>query len=153
MKYLLLVHIFFTISFNIIADTPLLESYSHADIEKKILDSNAQNIQAFPEEIFEIQKFLDRYFDLLKLKCAGDFTSFTIDEKGEDAEVRTKLNKEERKVCYTELKAFKSKMITLIFQKKKEFIDSVHKVRIEELEKSKNKLIFNIDSNPAKDKL
>ena len=52
-----------------------------------------------------------------------------------------KLSKEEREVCFRELKQVQQKYIESLFEAKKRYVIHLHKQRLEELEKSKEEAI------------
>jgi hypothetical protein len=91
---------------------------------------------------------IEKYIDHKRRVCNGEFSTVVLTEK-EDISVRPKANKltkEERKLCFRELKALQNTFINNMFVARKAYLDQLHKQRIEDLSKMREEAIKNLNS-------
>ncbi len=91
-------------------------------------------------KVDDIRGKLEKYIENKKRVCEGDFSTVIL-SKGEResgaAKKPVKLSKEEREVCFRELKQIQQKYIEASYEAKKRFLVYLHGERLKELEQSK----------------
>ena len=107
-----------------------------------------------PEDFFQkIDGFrisLEKYFLQKKKVCNGEFSTFILS----DGNVKTgvpdgqskRLSKEERKLCFREMKALQLTYINNMFLARKNYLDFLHDRRISELMKAREASIKSLHS-------
>jgi hypothetical protein len=86
---------------------------------------------------------LEKYIENKKRVCDGDFSTVVLNrvEKDSDSKKLVKLSKEEREICFRELKQVQEKFIDSLFLAKKKYMIYLHEQRLAELEDSKEKAL------------
>ncbi len=97
-------------------------------------------------KVDDIRGKLEKYIEHKKRVCDGDFSTVIL-SKGEnesDLKKSVKLSKEEREVCFRELKQVQQKYIESLFNAKKSYMIHLHSLRLKELEESKEMALKNL---------
>ena len=97
-------------------------------------------------KVDDIREKLEKYIEHKKRVCDGDFSTVIL-SKGEnesDPKKPVKLSKEEREVCFRELKQVQQKYIESLFVAKKNYMIHLHSLRLKELEESKQMALKNL---------
>jgi hypothetical protein len=110
----------------------------------KRVHEDLNNIKALaPENYFQkIDNYrtdLEKYIDHKKRVCEGEFSTVILNPTQSKnskslSDKRTKLSKEERKLCFRELKALQITFINNMYLARKKYLDYLHQKRIKELE-------------------
>jgi len=97
-------------------------------------------------KVDDIREKLEKYIEHKKRVCDGDFSTVIL-SKGEnesDSKKPVKLSKEEKEVCFRELKQVQQKYIESLFNAKKNYMIHLHSLRLKELEESKEMALKNL---------
>ncbi len=94
--------------------------------------------------IDDVREKLEKYIENKKRVCEGSFSTVVLSKR--DRETTTdskpvKLSKEEREVCFRELKQIQQKYISASFEAKKKYLIHIHELRLKELEDSKERAL------------
>ena len=108
--------------------------------------SAADHLSKMPE----LRRQVLDYIENKKKVCLGEFSSMVLNaEEGAatSAESKNKLTKDEQKLCLKELKELQARFIQNVFLARKNYLDQVHKDRIQELDELKTKALVDLDKN------
>lgn len=135
--------------FSLINITFAQEEVDNSESTKEIVKVVSQLDKLSPEnymnKIDDIRERLEKYFDNKKRVCEGDFSTVVLTKgKRNNKNDSVKLSKEEREVCFRELKRVQQKYIESLFGAKKKYIVHLHELRLKEFEKSKDRAIKNL---------
>ncbi len=111
--------------------------------------------QLKPEEYFQridtYRTHLEKYIEHKKRVCEGEFSTIIL-AGGEKAErlpnprrSSNKLTREERKLCFRELKALQITFINNMFLSRKKYLDYLHQDRIGQLQKARENAIKSLN--------
>jgi hypothetical protein len=106
-----------------------------------------------PENYFtkvdDFRTDLEKYFDHKKRVCEGEFSTVILSAGSENKQNQkpVKLSKEERKLCFRELKALQVTFINNMYVARKHYLGFLHKKRIEELEKARENSIKSLQDS------
>jgi len=100
----------------------------------------------YAREVDSIRSSIDRFIKFKKGVCQGEFSSIIINERDDTRDFvarnsKKKLSREERKLCYRELKSFQVQFIQSMFQARKKYIIYLHNQQLKDLESSKEEAI------------
>ncbi|MFG1492635.1 hypothetical protein ACRXCV_04785 [Halobacteriovorax sp. GFR7] len=125
---------------------PTLTVYAQADkgetqSEKemsKVMYAKIEEVKNIPPKDYVtrtqvIRKEIDKYIDLKKGVCSGDYSTFVLDHKDIESS-QHKLTKIEKDLCYRELRAFQVTYINNLFIAKKNYLNHLHDERLKKLE-------------------
>lgn len=86
---------------------------------------------------------LEKYFDQKKRVCEGEFSTVILAGVSETSpnQKPVKLKPEERKLCFRELKALQLTFINNMFAARKRYLEFLHKERLSELDKAREKAV------------
>ena len=134
-------------------------SYSSTfEYTKKIRDEIESIKELKPENFFKrVDTFranLEKYFLQKKKVCNGEFSTFILSEgtvrSDLPANQARKLSKEERQLCFREMKALQITYINNMFLARKKYLDFLHERRIAELMEAREKSIQSLQSTFSK---
>jgi hypothetical protein len=102
-------------------------------------DDYTNNIDSFRVSV-------EKYINYKRKVCSGEFSSIILDESSSaKAEVKKKkLSKDEKRVCFAELKSLQIIFINNMFIARKKFLKSVYSRALNELEKSREASLKNL---------
>ena len=100
----------------------------------------------YANEVDNIRSSIDRFIKFKKGVCQGEFSAIIINEQDETRDFTTrnskkKLSKEERKLCYRELKGIQVQFIQNMFFARKKYLIYLHDQQLKDLEISKEQAI------------
>ena len=97
----------------------------------------------YAEKIEEIAVGFNRYLSYRKKICRGEFSALVFkDSRGEEAQKPPrKLTRNEQTACLKALSEMHKEYIELSFAKRVEFLESIHKERMENLRKQKDRVL------------
>ena len=143
-KLLLIIKIFITcffLSSSILAQ----EKNASESIREKIEEVKSLSHENFLNKIDEFHQEVQKYFDLKKRVCFGEFSTVILREyenaKARESNKPRKLNKEERKRCLRELKSLQTSYINNLFEVRQKYLKASHQKEIESLKQSKLKTL------------
>lgn len=92
---------------------------------------------------------LEKYIEHKKRVCDGEFSTIILSgkEEGDKSKPSRKLSKEERQLCFRELKALQITYINNMYVARKGYLDHLHQKRIQELQDSKDSAIKSLNSS------
>lgn len=103
--------------------------------------------EEFPNRIEKIRDEVERYIEHKGRVCNGEFSTIVLTEKNDKAEAskpnlpNNKLSKEERKLCFKELKAIHVTYINNLFIARTNYLEFIHGKRTGELELSREEAV------------
>lgn len=109
-------------------------------------DTYAQNVEAIRSE-------LDRYFDNKKRVCNGEYSTIVLGDVGEagrSAEETRKLTKDERKVCFREMKNLQVSYVNALYEARRKYVLWLQEQQLEELGKVRDEAIKRLQTNFAR---
>ncbi|GAB4012100.1 MAG: hypothetical protein Fur0010_07600 [Bdellovibrio sp.] len=101
-------------------------------------------VDEFPNKIEKIRNDIETYIEHKGRVCNGEFSTIVLTEKGDSQKPnlpRNKLSKEERKLCFKELKAIHSTYINNLFLARKNYLEFIHQKRTDELDRSREEAV------------
>lgn len=103
------------------------------------------------DQIDDYRKLMEKYIENKKRSCSGKFATVTLNDKGlPSAKGRKKLSRQERNLCFRELKNMQILFIKNTFAARKKYLNYLHQIRIEELTKSEIKIIKGLQTGLKK---
>ena len=96
---------------------------------------------------------LEKYFEHKKRVCHGEFSTVVLtgnSSVGSEKQSQLKLSKEERKLCFREMKALQVTFINNMFLARKRFLDYLHTKRLKELSEAREKAIASLQASFGK---
>ncbi len=98
---------------------------------------------------------LEKYFEHKKRVCHGEFSTVVLEgietaRSSGSVQSKNKLSKEERKLCFREMKALQVTFINNMFLARKRFLDDLHTKRLKELSKAREEAIGSIQASFGK---
>lgn len=127
------------------ADSDAIQAKIRALAEIKP-DSFAQNVESIRSE-------LDRYFDNKKRVCNGEYSTIVLGdvaEAGRNVEETRKLTKDERKVCFREMKNLQVSYVNALYEARRKYVLWLQEQQLEELGKVKDEAIKRLQTNFAR---
>lgn len=120
------------------------EESSTDEMEKVINEMGALKAVDYIIKIDDYREKLERFIENKKGVCEGEFSTVILargDRESETPKKPVKLTKEEREVCFRELKQIQQKYIEASYEAKKRYLVYLHEQRLQELERSKDAAI------------
>ncbi len=103
-----------------------------------------------PDKYFQtidgIRERIEKYIDNKKRVCNGEFSTVIIQNSGEQSAPPHKLSREEKKLCFRELKAFQVTFINNMYLARKNYLDYLHKQRVEDLAKAREEAVKSVQA-------
>ena len=96
---------------------------------------------------------LDRYFDNKKKVCNGEYSTMVLGDVGElgkTADEGRKLSKDERKVCFREMKNLQVNYINAIYEARRKYVLWLQEKQLDELGKVRDEAIKRLQTNFAR---
>lgn len=113
-------------------------------MEKLISEMGGLSSTDYILKIDNYREKLERFIENKKGVCEGEFSTVILsrnDRVAADLKKPVKLTKEERAICFRELKQVQKKYIEASYEAKKRYLIYLHKMRLKELSLSKNNAI------------
>jgi len=110
----------------------------------KVELDNIANIQPekYIAEVDQYRETIEKFIEHKKRVCSGEFSTMILRSmEAETSKERQKLTREERKLCYREIKAFQITFINNMFNARKKYLNYLHTQRLIDLENTKIKVI------------
>jgi hypothetical protein len=92
---------------------------------------------------------MERYFEHKKRVCEGDFSAVILGTAETESRTVQRLSREEKQLCYKELKALHVTYINNLFQAREKFLADLHKKRLEELKQARVKSLSEIEASSS----
>ncbi len=103
--------------------------------------------EEFPTKIETIRNTMILFIQVKARVCSGEFTTAVLEDTlnvpgpKSSGPPLTKLSKEQKQLCYGELKAFQTTYINYLFEARKRYLDYLHNQRLGELFKTRDKIL------------
>jgi len=114
------------------------------EMEKLINEMGALVATDYILKVDDYRSNLERFIENKKGVCEGEFSTVILsrnDRESDNPKKPVKLTKEEREVCFRELKQIQQKYIEASYKAKKRYLIHLHELRLQELEHSKDSAI------------
>jgi len=118
------------------------------EIHKKISMIKTVEASDYLSEVRELKKDLETFFSRKKKVCNGEFSSLIL--MGNDVkpdESVDKLNKEERSLCFRELKALQTTFVNNLFLARKNYLQFIHEKNLLDLDTERAKAIKSLQES------
>lgn len=109
--------------------------------------------EAFAQNVETIRSELDRYFDNKKRVCNGEYSTMVLGDVGEPgkaAEEHRKLTKDERKICFREMKNLQVSYINALYEARRSYTQWLQEQQLQELSKVRDEAIKRLQTNFAR---
>lgn len=133
-------------------DAALGELESTRLAQQQIAAIPAIDPQDFPRELKVLRDSIERFFGHKKRVCNGEFSTVILSpidvrESGisRDDMIYRKLNVQERKMCFREMKEMQVQYINNVFQARKSYLEYLHSQRIEELDRLRAEAVESLE--------
>lgn len=160
MKVFSLIIIIFNLSINAQINAPIdpdkepQNSFEYTQKVKKSLEDLKGLVgKDYYQKVDQYRALLEKYMDHKKRVCEGEFSTVILLEENESSKNKppsksnNKLSKDERKLCYRELKALQVTFIDNMFHARKNYLNYLHEEQLKALEDAREKSIKNIQSS------
>jgi hypothetical protein len=102
--------------------------------------------------ISKVDKFrgdLEKYIENKKRVCDGEFSTVILGEKPREdiKNKKNKLTREEKKLCFRELKALQITFVNNLYVARKSYVEYLHKERLQELASARAKTIKSLQNS------
>tara|TARA_R100000656_G_scaffold124808_2_gene103929 strand:- start:391 stop:852 length:462 start_codon:yes stop_codon:yes gene_type:complete len=123
-------------------------------IQTKIKALEDLKPESFSQNVESLRAMLDRYFDNKKRVCNGEYSTMVLGEVGDignkASEEGRKLSKDERKVCFREMKNLQVNYINALYAARRKYVLWLQEKQLEELTKVKDEAIKRLQTNFAR---
>jgi len=107
--------------------------------------------EVFARDVDRFREQMERYVFHKKRVCNGEFSTFAlapneaiIDTVDAGPHMQRKLNPEEKKLCFKELKAFQVTYINNLFTSRRRYLEYLHELRTRELDQAREEALNSI---------
>lgn len=102
--------------------------------------------------VSKVDKFrgdLEKYIENKKRVCDGEFSTVILGEKPREgnSEKKNKLTREEKKLCFRELKALQITFVNNLYVARKSYVKYLYKERLAELASAREKTIKSLQNS------
>lgn len=142
----------FTLSLSAMAQEQSVAPESVA-IQTRIKSLEELKPESFSQDVESLRAVLDRYFDNKKRVCNGEYSTMVLnaaEEMGKAAEEGRKLSKDERKVCFREMKNLQVNYINALYVARRKYVTWLQERQLDELAKVKDEAIKRLQTNFAR---
>lgn len=115
-------------------------------IQQQLEELKNLETKNFLTQVERYRNNLEQYFEHKKRVCNGEFSTVILSEAGERAEEGKRLSKEERKLCFREMKALQTTYLNNMHQARKRYLENLHSERIQQLEDSREKALNELNA-------
>lgn len=116
------------------------------EIQREVEKLATLEAEKYNQAIDGIRESLEKYIDNKKRVCNGEFSTVIIQNASEQSEPPHKLTREEKKLCFRELKAFQVTFINNMYLARKKYLDHLHAKRLEELSKAREEAVKSVQA-------
>lgn len=144
-------YITYTLTFILISKMAVAQPQAKTDKEvSKEMYDKLEKVKSFPPDDYvtktqELRKEIDRYIELKKGVCTGDFSTFVLTQKDLE-ESRRKLTRVEKDLCFRELRAFQVTYLNNLFIAKKNYLNFLHDQRLKKLDEIRDESLRSLKS-------
>ena len=113
------------------------------EIHKKIEELKGLNPLSYQVRVYELKSDLENFFSHKKKVCNGEFSSVILTESLREGG-NDKLTKEEKKLCFRELKALQTSFVNNLFIARRKYLNWGHEKNLSDLSAEREKAIFSL---------
>jgi hypothetical protein len=143
--------LFFYISFNVSASpsklAPLSNETNHDVVKNDLLKIKNLSPNEYISKIDKYRESIERFVGYKKRVCNGEFSSLVIKDGETLAGKKKRLSREERSLCFRELKGMQRNFIDNVFFARSKYLEYLHETQIKDLRQAKVDLIKSLDRN------
>lgn len=118
-------------------------------IQQRLIQLNELEASNYLTQIDAFRLDMERYFEHKKRVCEGDFSAVFLGTTESDSRTVQRLSREEKQLCYKELKALHVTYINNLFQARERFLSDLHQKRLEELKQARVKSLSEIEATSS----
>ncbi len=150
MKRAILIIMCITSAFATAQEAPVSEAQ---EIQMRIRALESLKPEGYAQDVESLRAELDRYFENKKRVCNGEYSTMVLGDVGESArssEETRKLSKDERKVCFREMKNLQVSYINAVYEARRKYTLWLQEKQLEELTKVRDEAIKRLQTNFAR---
>lgn len=149
MKRLILFLIATTSFAQVPESTPVSEAQ---EIQTRIRAMESLKPEDYTQNVESLRVELDRYFENKKRVCNGEYSTMVLGDVSESVrtEETRKLSKEERKVCFREMKNLQVSYINAVYEARRKYTLWLQEKQLEELAKVRDEAVKRLQTNFAR---
>ena len=114
------------------------------DIKVKIDELLHFKPEEYSKKIDGYRKEFESYFSKRKAICFGEYSTNILD--GDEAPVKKKLSRDEKKLCLDKMKKMQTDYVNGIFLARKRYLEYLHKKRVQNLIEAKDLALKNLNA-------
>ena len=127
--------------------TPKIPKSESSVIHDSLVELKNLSPEDFDKKIDDYRNAIEKYIEKKKRVCNGEFTTIILSESPTvSQEEAKKLTKEDKQLCFNELKAIYKTYINHLFLVRTRFIEFLNEKRIKELAVIRDATLKSIDS-------
>ena len=143
MKVLITLITFLYINFSFAEDVSSFEYTKR--IHNRIDELPKVTPSSYQVRVYELKQELEQFFSHKKKVCNGEFSSVILSDSSSNlATSNNKLSKEEKELCFRELKALQTSFINNLFLARRNYLEWGHKKNLEDLNKEREQAITSL---------
>lgn len=125
------------------AEVKLSEEAELKQVNEKLESLKSLSSEDYLLKVDSYRDELEKYIDHKKGVCEGEFSTVILSRSQDDTdkEAPLKLSKEEREICFRELKGLQETYLSSMYVAKRNYLIYLHEKRLKELEAAKNQAI------------
>jgi hypothetical protein len=128
-------------------DKPEIKKSASSVIHADLVELKNLKPEEFDKRIDDYRNSIEKYIETKKRVCNGEFTTIILsDSMAKPNQEIKKLTKEEKQLCFNELKAIYKTYINHLFLVRTRFIEFLNEKRIKELSVIRDATLKSIDS-------
>lgn len=135
-------------SMNIFSEERTSFEYTR-EIHNKISELTTVQPSSYQARVYELKSELEKFFSHKKKVCNGEFSSVILTESLKEGS-SNKLTKDEKELCFRELKALQTSFINNLFIARKSYLQWGHDKNLSDLNKEREKAILSLKESFAK---
>lgn len=116
------------------------------EIQREVESLAKLDASKYHQSIDGIRQSLEKYIDNKKRVCNGEFSTVIIQNSAEKTEPPHKLTRDEKKLCFRELKAFQITFLNNMYLARKNYLDFLHQKRLEELTLAREEAVKSVQA-------
>ena len=119
------------------------------EINESLVRLKSVKAEDYFKDIDTFRTDLEKYFDHKKRVCEGEFSTIILgkSDKNKLENHKVKLSKDERKLCFREIKALQVTFVNNMFIARKRHLEHLHTKRMDELSKAREASIKSLRSS------
>ncbi len=147
MRFLIILLFPFVLSAQVEAIKATAPKTASSVIHASLIELKNLKAEDFDKKIDDYRNGIEKYIEKKKRVCNGEFTTIILsDSLAKPDQEAKKLTKEEKQLCFNELKAIYKTYINHLFLVRTRFVEYLNEKRIKELALIRDATLKSIDS-------